>query len=115
MKKKDVKEQLRNLIRAMGKIEEYVDNLGFEEFMSSSSEMRLDAILRQLDVIGTIAESLPKSFLEQHSDLPIPEAIASLSFILGPYEGPDLETIWATIQRDLPPLKEKVLKIIEAL
>ena len=45
----------RNILKAVEKIDSYVENLGFREF--SANEMVQDAVVRNLEIIGEAEEA----------------------------------------------------------
>jgi len=78
----------------------------FEEF--KSDEKTMDAVLRNLEVIGEVVKNLPDEIKENNPDIDW-KGISRLRDILShAYFGVDEEIIWDIIQNKIPQLKEKI-------
>lgn len=90
---------------AIERIETYVV-AGYEAF--STNLMMQDAVIRNFEVIGEAVKGLSQDLKDRHSGIPWKQIAGMRDFLIHVYFGVKLETIWQTIQRDLPPLKEGV-------
>ncbi len=63
-KGKDSKIYLEDILTAISKINEFTSGMGKDEFCSSS--LVLDAVLRNIEVIGEAASKLPAAFRSVH-------------------------------------------------
>lgn len=76
-------------------------------------EMRFDAILRNLHIIGEAVKNLPQDWRQKHSDIPW-RAIAGLrDFVAHAYFALDLEILWSAIKDEVPTLLQRVQEILK--
>ena len=78
----------------------------FEAF--TQDEKTIDAVVRNMEVIGEAANRLPDEFKERHSDIEWYKVVGLRNRIVHEYFGIDLEIIWQILQRDLPSLQSSV-------
>src|SRR3989339_850747 len=71
---------LQDIAKAISKIEEYTVNIDFDKFLKE--DMRQDAVIRQLEVIGEAANRISKDFLTTNPDFPLKEAIRMRNFLI---------------------------------
>lgn len=58
---------IEDIIDSANKILEYTQDLSFEEFTTDSKT--IDAVIRNLEIIGEAANRLPEDFKEVHSNV----------------------------------------------
>jgi uncharacterized protein with HEPN domain len=74
----------------------------------------LDAVVRQLAIIGEAVAALPESVAEQRKDIPWSD-IAGMRILLDHhYHRVDADTVWNTVDDDLEPLEQAVKGILDA-
>ncbi|MBU1323424.1 DUF86 domain-containing protein [Patescibacteria group bacterium] len=101
---------LEDILQAIEVIEEYIKNIDFGVF--GNDQMRHDAVIRQLEIIGEASNKLDQNFIKNHADFPIKQAVEMRNFLIHGYDEVKLETVWKTVNKDLPPLKIIVKKIL---
>ncbi|MCU0567679.1 MAG: DUF86 domain-containing protein [Oculatellaceae cyanobacterium Prado106] len=75
-------------------------------------EMRLSAILYQIQIVGEATKRLSLEFREQHSDIPWNQAAGMRDIIAHQYDRIDPDIVWAVIQRSIPELLEKIIPLL---
>ena len=76
-------------------------------------EMRFDAVLLNLHIIGEAVKNLPPEWRQKHSDVPW-RAIAGLrDFVAHAYFALDLDILWNAIREEIPQLLQRVQRILE--
>lgn len=78
-----------------------------------SNEMKQYAIVRAIEIIGEAVKNLPSSFKSKHPSISWKEIIGTRDKIIHHYFGVDLDIIWDIVNKDIPDLKKKILKIME--
>jgi uncharacterized protein with HEPN domain len=73
----------------------------------------MDAIVRNLEIIGEAARNIPEEIKRKYPEIPWRDIGDTRNKILHEYFGMNLEIIWKTIQDDLPDLKPKIQKIFD--
>jgi uncharacterized protein with HEPN domain len=93
----------RDIIDAIGMIEQFTAGMHFEAFRSNP--MAVAAVERKLLVISEAAIRLGDEAERRYPDQPWRDIRGIGNQLRHAYERIDLETIWAAVTDDLPPLK----------
>jgi uncharacterized protein with HEPN domain len=109
MPKRDPDLLVQDMVEAARKIELYTARLDQAAFLRD--EKTIDAVVRNLEVIGEAARQLPEDFTKRHSHVPWNKIAGLRNRIVHDYFGLDLEIIWQIIHHDLPPLKAQLEKL----
>lgn len=80
----------------------YTESLDQEQFIAH--ELRYDASLRNLELIGEAATRIPDEVRKQHPEVPWRMIIATRNRLIHAYLGIDDDTIWSIIQQNIPEL-----------
>jgi len=107
---KDNKVYLEHIIGAIEQIEIYLQGVDYKIFIKD--DMLMDAVIRELEIIGEAANNVSQDFQDRHQDIPWSKAISLRNKLSHEYFGVDLKVVWNTCQKDLPELKEQLKKII---
>jgi uncharacterized protein with HEPN domain len=102
---------LKHVLDAISRIEEYVQNVKHEDFMNN--HLIQDGVIRQLEVIGEATKKLSKKIRNKYPDIPWKDIAGMRDKLIHDYFGVDLDAVWSTIEKDIPPLKEVISKIIK--
>lgn len=97
---------LEDMSEAVGRIEHYIVGLSRDTFMAS--RMTVDAVVRNLEILGEAAHRLPEDFKDSHADIPWPKIVGLRHRIVHDYFDIDLEIIWQIVQQELPPFKKQL-------
>lgn len=95
------------------KIERYIKGLSYEEFIEN--EIVIDAVIRNLEVIGEASTNIPEDIREKYSVIPWKRMIGLRNIMIHGYFGVDLGIIWEIITRNLPETKPLIMKILEEI
>jgi uncharacterized protein with HEPN domain len=95
------------------KIERYIKDLSYNEFIEN--EIVIDAVIRNLEVIGEAATNIPESIRKKYHTIPWKRMIGLRNIMIHGYFGVDLEIIWEIITRNLPETKPLIMKILEEI
>ncbi len=83
----------------------------YEDF--ENDERTVDAVLRNLEIIGEAPGNTPSELRDKSSDIPWRRIVGLRNVVIHQYFGVDIENTWEVITNDLPDLKEKVKSILE--
>lgn len=97
---------LHHIRDAINKIEKYVFNYSYEQFLED--EKTQDAVIRQLEIIGEATINLNDTFKEDNLDIPWREISDFRNVLAHEYWDVDLEIIWRTVNEDLVALKKSL-------
>ena len=106
MSKREPAILLDDIRTALGKIERYVSGLDREAFLSD--EKTIDAVVRNLEIIGEAVKQLPADFKQRYSGVPWPQIAGLRNRIVHDYAGIDLELIWQVLQTGLPEFSAQI-------
>jgi uncharacterized protein with HEPN domain len=73
----------------------------------------IDAVIRNLEVIGEAATYIPEEIKVKYSEIPWAKMRGIRNLLIHEYFGVDIDVVWETIQKDLEPLKELLGNIKE--
>jgi uncharacterized protein with HEPN domain len=110
MSKRGAELYLEDIKNSIEKIEGYVTEIDFEKF--SKDEKTIDAVIRNLEIIGEAVNNLPEEIKSQNPEIPWKEAVGMRNKVAHEYFGVDDEILWKTVTEDLPIFKEQIQKIL---
>ena len=94
---------LSHILEAIEKIESYIAGVDYEQF--TSNNMMIDAIVRELEIIGEASTNLTVEFREEHADVQWQQMIGMRNFVIHEYFGVNTEIVWDTCKNNLTVLK----------
>ena len=107
---KNDKLYLRHINEAIESIEEYLHGVSFERFVSN--RMILDAVVRELEIIGEASNNLSDEFREEHVDIFWRQIKDMRNFLIHEYFGVNEKIVWDTCKNDLPILRKFISTIL---
>lgn len=109
--KKDNIIYLKHILEAINNIEEFVKDISdLNDFIKDKKTK--DAVLRNFEIIGEAAKNLDGEFINSNTQVEWSEIKGMRDFIIHEYFGVDLEIVWETIKKDLPPFKKEIEKLL---
>ena len=107
---RDYRLYLHDIKEAVEKIEAFTKGFTFEQF--AEDVKTVDAVIRNLEILGEAAKHIPKRVKEKHPDVDW-KAMAGMRNILAhEYFGVRMGIIWKTIRERLPELRRKIEEIL---
>ncbi|MBU1159550.1 DUF86 domain-containing protein [Patescibacteria group bacterium] len=110
MSKRGIKLYLEDIKASIRKIENYTRGVNFDEF--SRDEQLIDAVVRNLSIIGEAVINIPKEIKAKNPDVAWKEIKGMRNKVVHEYFGIDEEILWKTIQEDLPIFKRQTAKLL---
>ena len=111
MREKDFRLYVQDILEAIGRIDQYLAGLTFEQF--SKDIKTIDAVIRNFAIIGEAAKNIPVSVKREHSEIAWKRMAGMRDKLIHEYFGVDLQIIWDTSKIDLASSKlllEQLLK-----
>jgi len=109
MSPRDWKFRLDDIIEALDRIFDYVQGMDYDSWRKDRKT--IDAVVRNLEIIGEAAANVPENIQEQFTEVPWYQMRGMRNVLIHEYFGLDDEVIWKTIQDDLPFLKKTIQKL----
>lgn len=91
---------LEDMLESMRRIEKYTEDLTYEQFKESN--LRTDAVVRNLEIIGEAANNIPEDFTSSYPNIPWKKMYGLRNLIAHKYFGIDYENIWKIISKQMP-------------
>jgi uncharacterized protein with HEPN domain len=101
MPPRESKFRINDILESIEKICRYTDKMTFEAF--SSDEKTVDAVIRNLEIIGEAAKHIPEEILKKYPNLPWPEMRGIRNVLIHEYFGVSLPILWETTQKKPSP------------
>jgi len=108
---KDDQVYLRHILDAIEKIETYLTGQTYESF--SNNNMIIDAVVRELEIIGAATNHLSDLLRESLPEIPWRDAIDMRNILIHEYFGVRTLLVWSTCKEDLPELKKMMKDLLD--
>ena len=113
MPRRDPRERLADIVEAGEAIAGYV--VGFDIDSFRLDRRTVDAVLRNITVIGEAARSIPDEIRDRQTAIPWVEIADMRNVVVHEYFGVDLDILWRTVTTELPGLIEQLRALIADL
>jgi uncharacterized protein with HEPN domain len=110
---KDYKIYLEDIVECIGKVHNYTAGYILIDFCNDAKT--IDAVIRNLEIIGEAARRLPENIRIKYPDVEWHKIISLRNVLIHEYPGIDLETIWDIIENKLSLLEKQVKGILRDL
>jgi uncharacterized protein with HEPN domain len=90
---------LEDMLAAIRKVERYTSGMNQEQFRQD--EKTIDAVVRNLEILGEAARQMSEDFAASHPEIPWRQVAGLRNRIVHDYFGLDLEIIWQVVRHDL--------------
>lgn len=108
---RDWRIRIEDIIEAAFAIVGYVQGLSFEEF--ARDRKTVDAVVRNLEVIGEAARHVPEEVRARFPELPWSDMADMRNVLIHEYFGADLTILWKTASIDLPAILPALRRVID--
>jgi uncharacterized protein with HEPN domain len=106
------KMRVEDILACVEKAQAYTSGMTFEQFRADGKTV--DAVLRNLEVIGEAAGHVPLEIQEKHPELAWFEMRGMRNIMAHEYFGVSLSIVWRALEDDLPALAEGMRKLLES-
>ncbi len=110
MPRRNWKIRVSDIIEAIENVLDYSKGMTFERFVADQKTM--DAVIRNLIIIGEAAAHIPEEIIQIHADIPWREMRDMRNIVVHEYFGVDNRIVWDTVQTNLPPLMPSLRKLL---
>jgi uncharacterized protein with HEPN domain len=103
--------RVQDMLDAIKKIQRYTAGHSFESFCAE--EMMVDAVLRNIELIGEAANHIPSEVRDRHAAIPWDDIRGMRNVVAHIYFGVSLPIVWQTVEHDLPALLPLLKPLLE--
>jgi uncharacterized protein with HEPN domain len=103
MKGRDYGLYLEDILEAIRRIEKYIAGLTYEKFTNDNKTV--DAVMRNLEIIGEATKQIPDEVRAKHSKIPWRDMAGMRDRLIHKYFGVAFDVVWKTIKVRLPEVK----------
>jgi uncharacterized protein with HEPN domain len=102
--------RVEDILDAIAQIQAYVAGMTFDAFQADRKT--IDAVVRNITVIGEAANNVPPAIADKHPEIPWKLMRDFRNVVVHRYFGLDLNVIWDTVQVEIPPLVEPLQRLL---
>ncbi|MDY6771369.1 MAG: DUF86 domain-containing protein [Candidatus Nanohaloarchaea archaeon] len=102
---------LEHIRDAIDRILDYTDDMSREDF--AADQKTQDAVVRQFEVMGEAAKQLSDRTRDRLTSVPWQDIAGMRDRLIHGYFDVDNDVVWATVQQDLPELRNRIGQFLE--
>ncbi|MCB2185517.1 MAG: DUF86 domain-containing protein [Deltaproteobacteria bacterium] len=103
--------RIKDILQAISKIETYAHGMDLASF--ENDPKTIDAVIRNLIIIGEAASHLPEEVTQANPEIPWRLMADMRNFAVHEYWGVELSIVWETIVNDMPPLVARLEDVLK--
>jgi uncharacterized protein with HEPN domain len=103
--------RISDILECFAKIQRYTAGMSISDF--EKNEMAIDAVLRNISIIGEATRYIPDDIQTRYPAVPWSLMRGMRNLVVHQYENVDLDLTWDTITRQIPPLIRVLNDILE--
>jgi uncharacterized protein with HEPN domain len=102
---------LKDILEAIRRVDEYTIGLNYNEFEEGKFEV--DAVLRNLGIIGEAVSQLQKEIKAKYPDVPWQKIMNFRNVVIHRYWQTNKPVVWDIVQNKLDSLKAQITEILK--
>ena len=107
--KKDPLVFITYIIECIELIEKYIKGKTKKEFLQDIQLQ--DSVIRRIEIIGEATKNIPNALKDKYPDIPWKRIAGMRDILVHDYLGIDLNLTWGVAKKEIPKLKNNILKI----
>ena len=111
--RKDYKLYLIDILESCKKITSYTKGKAEKQF--ANDQKTIDAVIRNIEIIGEAASKIPKKARGKIPQIPWKDVVAMRNKVLHEYFDVNVPIVWETVQKDIPILQKNTQKALDDL
>lgn len=111
MPPKDWKFRITDILECIARIQRYTDGMNIVDF--EQNEMVIDAVIRNITVIGEASRYVPDEIQSKYAAIPWSLMRGMRNIVVHQYDNVDIDLTWDTVRRQIPPLIPLLNEILE--
>jgi uncharacterized protein with HEPN domain len=103
--------RLEDILECIVRIADYTKGMNEETF--ADDQKTIDAVIRNMAVIGEAARFIPAELEMQYPQIPWAKMRGFRNVVIHEYFGVSVSILWQTVQSNLPPLVPELKRILD--
>lgn len=103
--------RLTDILESMDRINTYINGVEYDSF--NSNQMLIDAVIRNLEIIGEASKNVSDEIKSKYPDIPWKKMTALRNLLIHEYFGVDESIIWEIVIKNLPESRPYIVKAIQ--
>lgn len=109
---REYKLYISDILEAQGRIREYTKQLTYDEF--EKSMITIDAVIRNLEVIGEAASKLPLEIKNRAPEIEWRKIVGMRNVLAHEYFGVNTQIVWDIVQNKIDQIGKFCQKLLES-
>jgi uncharacterized protein with HEPN domain len=111
-RKRGITTLLADVLRAAGRASLYLKGCSLQDFVKNPE--KIDAVARNLEIIGEAVARLPDGFKKEHPEIEWSQITGLRNRIVHEYFGVSENIVWHIVSEELAPLVQQLKRIMRA-
>jgi uncharacterized protein with HEPN domain len=103
--------RIEDILQAIDRITQYTKGMTWETF--SADQRTLDAVIRNVEVIGEASRHVPEDIIARYPRIPWAEMRGMRNILIHEYFLVSVSILWQTATHNLPPLVPELQQILD--
>ena len=109
---KDWRVRIEDILEAIERIRRYTAGMTEAQFVAD--DRSVDAVIRNLEIVGEAAKRVPQYITEHHHEIPWSRMTEMRNILVHEYHSVDPSIIYDSARHDLPPLAGPLRALLQA-
>ena len=111
--KRDYRLFVEDILDSLEKIEEFVADMSFEEFVNDDKTS--SAVISKFEIMGEASKFIPEIIRNKYAEIPWKEMAGMREKLIHAYSEVDFKLVWMTIKQRIPEIKPLLRKLLDEL
>ena len=102
--------RLQHILDEANEVKKFSKDYSFDDLVNDSKTVH--ATIRAIEIIGEAASKVSEEYKDKHPEIPWGQIVGMRNHLIHVYFDIDYDTVWNTIQKDIPELIKMATKLL---